>query len=347
MARWALLLADGVPGHENQSLGVLPEGVAPWRFRVAYRSRLAFLRAWLAARLPAPFGFVAGPFPWRGLLQDADRLADRLAQGNPPALLLSAGSGPAPICVLAARRLGRPAVTCMTPSLGVGPFDLALVPRHDRPHGGGKVVVTEGAPNRIELAALARAGAELRARHRLGPGPFVALLLGGESPRHAVPPQLGAAVAAACLALARSRGMELLVTTSRRTRPDTEEAVARAAAGAAYLCRGRTDPDSPVPGMLALSDLVVVTEDSVSMVSEAASSAARVLTVAVARKGLIPPRRHRAVLKALAAGGYVARTDAAGLVAAGARLLDGPPPPVLDDTRRCRAAVALLVEGTA
>jgi mitochondrial fission protein ELM1 len=158
-----------------------------------------------------------------------------------------------------------------------------------------------------------------------------------------VPPELGAAIAAACLELARSRGMDLLVTTSRRTRPDTEDAVALAASGAAYLCRGRTDPESPVPGMLALADLAVVTEDSVSMVSEAASAPARVLTVAVKRKGLIPARRHRAVLKTLAAGGYVARADAAHVAEAGARLLDGPTPPVLDDTRRCRQAVARLV----
>jgi len=336
-ARWALVLADGKPGHENQSLGALPSDIAPWRFGVAFRSRLAWLRAWLAAWLGLPA--LAGRFPWPGLITGAEALAARLEQAPPPAVVISAGSGPAPLTLLLARRLGRPAVTCMTPSVGLKGFDLALVPAHDRPRPGPKVVVTLGAPNRIEAAALAEAGAAFRARNALGEGPFVALLMGGEAPRHAIPPELGARILEGCLALARARKAGLLVTTSRRTRADTEDRMAERAGEAAYFCRGRSDPESPVAGMLALAGLAVVTEDSVSMVSEAASAPTRVLTVAVAPKGPAP-RRHAEVLASLAAGGYVVRATAEGLVPAGERLLAGPPPPVLDDTRRCREAVA-------
>jgi mitochondrial fission protein ELM1 len=340
--RWALLLADGKPGHENQSLGVLPADIAPWRLAVVYRSRAARLRAWLAARWPTPFAALAGGFPWRGVLRDADRLAARVAEAGPPALVLSAGSGPAPMTLLAARHLHRPAVTCMTPSVGLSGFDLALVPRHDRPPRDPRVVVTLGAPNRIDPAALAAAAADLQARHGLGAGPFIALLVGGDSARHAIPPDLGEAILSAAQNLAASRKAALLVTTSRRTRAETEDRMAARADETAWFCRGRTDPEPAVPGMLGLADLVIVTEDSVSMVSEAASAPARVLTVAVEAPGA-PPRRHEAVLAALEAGGYIARTDADGIVETGTALLDAPPPPVLDDTSRCREAVARLV----
>jgi mitochondrial fission protein ELM1 len=340
--RWALLLADGKPGHENQSLGVLPEGVDPWRFQVVYRSRAARLRAWLAARWPIPCGALAGGFPWRGVLRDADGLAAQVAEAGPPALVLSAGSGPAPVTLLAARHLRRPAVTCMTPSVGLSGFDLGLVPRHDRPPQDPRIVVTLGAPNRIDPAALAAAGEALKARHGLGAGPFIALLVGGDSARHRIPPELGAAIQAAALDLAASRKAALLVTTSRRTRVETEDRMGLRADETAWFCRGRTDPEPAVPGMLGLAELVIVTEDSVSMVSEAASAPARVLTVAVEAPGG-PPRRHEAVLAALAEGGYIRRTDAGGIVAAGQALLDAPPPPVLDDTGRCREAVARLV----
>jgi len=339
--RWALVLGDGKPGHENQSLGVLPEGIAPWRFPVRYRSLRAFLRACLAARLPGPFGWVAGPYPWRGVVADADRLAERLGE-SAPALVLSAGSGPAPLTLLVARRAGCPAVTCMTPSVGLCGFDLALVPRHDRARGP-RVLATLGAPNRVDPEALQAAGEALRAAHGLGPGPFVALLLGGDTPHHRIPPDLAEAILDACLHLAEARGAGLLVTTSRRTAPETEARVGSRADALAFLCRGRTDPESPVPGMLGLADLAVVTEDSVSMVSEAASAPCRVLTVAVARRGFGPRRRHRAALGALAADGYVARTTPERLTADAEALLDAPPPPVLDDTRRCRDAVRRLI----
>lgn len=339
--RWALVLADGKPGHENQSLGVLPEGIAPCRFPLAWRSRAAFLRACLAARLPWLRGWLAGPFPWHGLIRDAERLAARLREAPAPAVVLTAGSGPAPLALLLARHLGCPAVTCMTPSVGLVGFDLAFVPRHDRARGP-RIVPTLGAPNRVDPEGLRAAGEAFRARHGLGHGAFLALLLGGDTPRYRVPPDLGAAIVDACLALARSRGMGLLVTTSRRTSPETEARVAARAGDAAYLCLGRSDPESPVAGMLGLADLAVVTEDSISMLSEAASAPCRVLAVAVAPEGP-PPRRHRAALRALAAEGYVVRTQPARLVADGEALLDAPPPPVLDDTRRCRAALARLV----
>lgn len=340
--RWALVLGDLKPGHENQSLGVLPAGLAPWPFGVAYRSLGAFLRACLAARLPGPCGWVAGKFPWGGLVADAGRLAARLREAPAPALVLSAGSGPAPLALLLARRLGCPAVTCMTPSVGLGGFDLAFVPRHDRARGP-RIVPTLGAPNRVDLLTLRAAAEDLRERHGLGDGPFVALLLGGDTPRHRIPPELAEAILDGALRLARSRGAGLLVTTSRRTSPESEARVAARADECAFLCRGRTDPESPVPGMLGLADLALVTEDSVSMVSEAASAPCRVLTVAVARRGLGAPRRHRAALRALAEERYVARTTPAALVADGRALLDAPPPPVLDDSRRCREAVAHLV----
>jgi len=340
--RWAVVLADGKPGHENQSLGVLPEAIAPWRFPVVWRSRGAFLRAAVAARLPGAFGWLAGPFPWHGLLRDADGLAARLRAAPGPALVVSAGSGPAPLNLLLARHLGCPAVTCMTPSVGLGGFDLAFVPRHDRARGP-RIMATLGAPNHVDPEALQAAGEAFRARHGLGPGPFMALLVGGDTPRQRIPPDLAEAILDACLRLARARGMGLLVTTSRRTAPEAEARIAARAGAAAYVCLGRSDPESPVAGMLGLAGLAVVTEDSISMLSEAASAGRRVLAVAVAHEGPGPPRRHGMALYALAVEGYIVRTDAARLMADGEALLDAPPPPVLDDTRRCRAALAALV----
>lgn len=338
---WALVLGDGKPGHENQSLGVLPEGLEPWCFRPAFRSRPAWLRAWIASRLPVPLGGVAGRFPWGGVIGNAAELAARLEQVPLPELVVSSGSGPAPLTLLLARRLGRPAVTCMRPSTGLVRFDLVFVPRHDRYRSTPRAVTTLGAPNRIDAAALRAEGERLKAARHLKGERFVSLLLGGDAARHRLPADLAERIFDGGLRLAREGGAELLVTTSRRTRPEAEARLAARSGEAAYFCSGRTDPGNPVPGMLGLSDLVVVTEDSVSMISEAASAPCRVLTVAVERTGR--RSRHDDVLEALAAEGYVRRTTAGRLAEDGADLLRAAPPPVLDDSRRCREAVAELV----
>ncbi|MBI5137015.1 MAG: mitochondrial fission ELM1 family protein [Nitrospirae bacterium] len=335
---WALVLSDGKPGHENQSIGVLPKGLAHRVFPVTFHGRGARLRASLAARLR--WRALAGRFPWHGLIGDGAGLMALAAER--PSVVVSAGSGPAPINLLLARHLRVPAVTCMTPSVGLGGFDLALVPRHDHPPDRPNVVVTLGAPNRVDPDTLRAEGEAFRARHGLPQGRYAVLLMGGDSARFRIGVAQGLAALEGCLALAARHGMELLVTTSRRTAPDTEAAMAALAHRCAYFCAGRDDPERVVPGMLALAELAVVTEDSVSMVSEAASAPARVLALGVERKGGVP-RRHEAVLAALADGGYVRRATTTDLIAAGSALLAAAPPPRLDDTARCRAAVARLI----
>ncbi len=341
---WVLVLSDGKPGHENQSAGVVPDGVGIRSFRVEYRSKASRYRAWAAARVAMLSSLLAGAFPWGGLIRHADRLAGLAAEM--PDAILSTGSGPAPVNLLLARRLNRPAITCMTPSVGLSGFQLALVPRHDHPPQSDHIVTTIGAPNLVDSARLVEQGQAFRQRHNLPDGPFVVLLMGGDAAHFAIGPDTGVAILRGALALARELGMRLLVTTSRRTPEQTEAAMATVAESApecAYFCRGRTDPERVVPGMLALAALALVTEDSVSMVSEAASSNARVVAVAVERKGGTPPRRHEAVLSTLARDGYVARADAEHLAAVGAEWMASPPPPMLDDSARCQQAVARLM----
>ena len=339
---WALVLSDGKPGHENQSLGILPKGVEGRVLRIAYRSKPARLRAWLAARFPAVSGLLMGRFPWGGIITDSDRLNDCLAE--PPVVVLSSGSGPAPMTLHIAHHFKTPAITCMTPSVGLSHFDLALVPRHDNPPAEANIVTTLGAPNRVEPARLAVEGEAFKQHHNLTGKGYICLLLGGDSAHHAIPPETGVAILNACVELAETHGFDLLVTTSRRTREETETAMYRLHDQCAYFCRGRIDSEPVMQGMLALADLVLVTEDSVSMVSEAASCPARVVALRVPIAGNRPPRRHEAVLSALADGGYAARADVPELGSVATALLSAPAPPMLDDTTRCRAAVSQLLD---
>ena len=115
----------------------------------------------------------------------------------------------------------------------------------------------------------------------------------------------------------RRDGVGVAVTPSRRTDPAVTRVLTEALAPlGGYVWDG--SGDNPYFGMLALADAIVVTMDSVSMVSEA---------VATRRRSCWPPARpvatQRPVHRALAAGGPGPRVR---------RALEPWPVAPLDDT---------------
>ena len=103
------------------------------------------------------------------------------------------------------------------------------------------------------------------------PHPRIAVLLGGESQAFKFPPDAAAAFGTQLAALAKESGGALLVTPSRRTRPDSLGRLAGAIADVPHFVWDGTG-DNPYFAFLGLADAIVVTEDSVNMVTEAAGT---------------------------------------------------------------------------
>jgi mitochondrial fission protein ELM1 len=113
---------------------------------------------------------------------------------------------------------------------------------------------------------------------RFGPGlahlprPRVAVLIGGANAVYRTPPAICARIAAEIAALS-AQGDGLMVTFSRRTGPELESAIREALASvAANAAIWDGTGENPYFGYLGLADHVLVTEDSASMVSEAAAT---------------------------------------------------------------------------
>jgi mitochondrial fission protein ELM1 len=97
------------------------------------------------------------------------------------------------------------------------------------------------------------------------------VLLGGESQAFTFPPEQAAALGTSLAALARESGGSLLVTPSRRTLPGSVQALAATIPDVPhFLWDG--EGANPYHAFLALADVIVVTEDSVNMVTEAAGT---------------------------------------------------------------------------
>ncbi len=305
------VLADPRAGTAAQALGIAE------RLGVAHR---VVPLAWgPLARLPWPFATTLGLAPEaRGSLTPPS--------SSPwPRLVVSAGRRSAPVALWIAGRGGARTVHCMRPGFGAARFDLLVLGRHDRPaEGVPNLLPILGATHRVSAARLAEARAEWAGRLAPLPAPRVALLLGGPVRGEGMDPAIAAAVGARVAGFAGS----LLATASRRTGAAATAALGQAIAGVPHRLHawGAAGPN-PYLGFLAWADALVVTGDSVSMLSEALVTAAPLF---IADPGGLGPR-HRALAESLVAAGQ-------------ARPLAAAPDPFarapLDETARVAAAIA-------
>jgi mitochondrial fission protein ELM1 len=192
-----------------------------------------------------------------------------------PELIIGCG-GKAAVVVAALRRQMR-TVIIQHPRISLKKFDLVMAVRHDEIHGPN-VIVTRTALHRVTQARLAQAAIDWAPRLAHLPRPLVAVLVGGSNGRFRFDAQIGAQLAGALAAMIRRDKVGLIVTPSRRTAPEVRailESTLRPLGAHVHDMTG----DNPYFGMLALADAIVVTGDSVSMMSEAVATSAPVLLV--------------------------------------------------------------------
>ncbi len=218
-----------------------------------------------------------------------------------PRLSLSAGRRSAPVARWLARR-GVRTVHCMRawPSAGL---DLMVIGRHDRPSDAPGILPILGAAHRISPERLAMAREEWSALSCL-PSPRVALLVGGPVRGEEMAPVLAGALGARVAGFAGS----VLATASRRTGVPATEALAEALGRVPHRLHrwGGTGPN-PLLGFMAWADALVVTGDSVSMLSEALVTAAPLFIAPTGDEGA----RHLALHESLYAAGQARPLSAA------------------------------------
>jgi uncharacterized protein len=217
-----------------------------------------------------PWNFVSAPhWPWPLRAVEGQALA-----GPHPDLVLSCG-GMAGSVAAALRGPERRVVHVQHPRMALDKFDLIVVNRHDEVTGPN-VIVTRTALHRATPARLAQAAELWRPVFAALPRPLVAVLVGGTNGRFRLDGAVAEGLASSLAGMMERDRAGLMLTPSRRTDP-TATAVFRDRLGphGAFVWDG--NGENPYFGMLALADMIVVTIDSVSMVSEAAATAAPVM----------------------------------------------------------------------
>jgi mitochondrial fission protein ELM1 len=161
-------------------------------------------------------------------------------------------------------------VHIQTPFVNSSRFHLVVVPQHDSLRGEN-VVVTKTALHRVTAKNLTEAAQKFGAQFSALPRPLIAVLVGGSSKHLTCAPTTMCRLADGLIRAVTASGGALAITTSRRTGKQNEEVLRqRLETVPMYLWDGQ-DPN-PYLGLLALADAIVVTSDSISMVSEACAT---------------------------------------------------------------------------
>lgn len=239
-----------------------------------------------ALGLEPVFKRVRASWPWQRLpgrfwLNPLARLAEGSDRLDPPwpDVVISCGKIAAPLAA-AMRRAGGgriKAAHIQNPLMGLERFDVVVAPRHDRVRGDN-VVSTIGAIHPVTPEKLGSAALRWAPVFASLPRPLVGVLIGGSNGRFTLDASTMADFATRLGALSRQHGAGLAVTPSRRTGKTNEAVLAQALAGLpAFTWDGQGE--NPYLGILAVADLLVVTEDSVSMTSEALATGKPVYVV--------------------------------------------------------------------
>lgn len=280
-----LILSDGKAGHLRQSEGLVKlinqqlaiRGIKTNLFiqQVKFRSNIAKFIFSIAS-------LFNGKYQCQGCLGclryalTEDSLKGFMSFN--PDIIVSAGSALSTINYLLAKENQAKSLVLMRPGfLGLGKFDLVIMPKHDRPVRRKNVVVTDGALNLVDQDYLSQRSSRLGQSGLLkGPllKPCIGLLIGGDSKKFFISPEIIIELSAQIKKSAEKLNADILITTSRRTSSEVENALKKEFSNyprckLLVIASENNNPDV-IGGILGLSNIIISSPESISMISEAA-----------------------------------------------------------------------------
>ena len=254
------VLADDKTGHDIQSEGLAQ--ALGWTYRVRhlrFNQWNRFNNQLLGARLRSLDRERSDPLepPWPDLVISTGR------RTAPVARWIGEQSRGASRLVQLGRKGGEPAEA----------FDLVVSCEHFRQPWHPRRLQTLLPLNRLDPTQLAAAAERWAGLFGGAPKPHIALVVGGSSALHRLDPATARRLGAEVGAFAESLGGRLMTITSPRTGEAAARALEQGLGPQHGLHRWRAgETDNPYLGYLALADVLVVTGESESMLSEAVAS---------------------------------------------------------------------------
>ncbi len=259
------------------------------------------VQEWLLAPR-APWSWAA-PRRWPGAGRAfGDDFAAAL-QATPPDLVIGCGRQAA-LATRLAREHGARVVQILDPRIDPRHWDVVVAPAHDG-LAGANVVTLVGSLHPVDDAWLADARARFLSFGDL-PGPRTGVLLGGETAATKFDRSAFEVLATKLERTLAQQGGRVMFCGSRRSSPEIAALVReRYGADGGVVWFDDSDGANPYAGVLAWADRLIVSPDSVNMVSEACATTVPVFVAEPSRA----TGRVRAFLASLEASGRIRAQD--------------------------------------
>lgn len=288
MNKICVIIDDGVPGHRNQieavsemlleasnSLGVQNSSFKVQTVKINVKHKPGWRKKVLFYLLHPFEKHRPGSFSY--LRYQLDRADFEVVRKLKADVVISAfGKRAVDVNLWVSRNNKAKSIVVMTPKADIRCFDLAIIPRHDRIGEADNVVLTEGAPNKITQALLDEAGKALMSELKPLSDFTIGLFLGGDYKNFVMRTEVIRALINSLKETLDLTGGEILISTSRRTSPAIcdmlESSFAKDPRCRLLIIANKNNRSGIIPAMLSLCSSVVVSPESVTMISEAASS---------------------------------------------------------------------------
>jgi Lauroyl/myristoyl acyltransferase len=317
--RTVVVLDDGKAGHLNQSLAVarqiqraratqnyVPKDTDIVVVHVKYKSK--FFRTLLTfASIFVSWRCHGRMWPMKMCLESGSYTDLMKIYAD---FVVSCGSSLAPVNIFMSKENNAKNVVVMDPAIPfcLNKFNFVIAPKHDKIKQCKNIIMTTLAPNLVDIKMLEDAAGRIKASANITKNNVIGLLIGGDNPEFTLSSVLLKKILSETLKACGSSDGELLVTTSRRTSPE-QESILKEALKDEPRCKllviaNENNPAGTLAGILALSRAVVVSGESISMISEAVASGKNVIAFELDKK-CKGNTKHERLLARLAVDGYV------------------------------------------
>jgi KDO2-lipid IV(A) lauroyltransferase len=225
-----------------------------------------------------------------------------------PDIVISAGSAISAVNYLLAGENQAKSICLMRPARGLEKFDLVIAPEHDGRIKRDNAVLTEGALNLIEPNYLKQESKSLKDAGFLKGSllsPCIGILIGGNSKGFSITKNTILKLIGQVKESAEELNASVLVSTSRRTPPEGELLVKDGFINyprcKLLVIANENNHPSVVGGILGLSNIIISSPESISMISEAVASEKYVV---VFKDGNLR-KKHRCFLRNYQDKGYI------------------------------------------
>jgi len=204
--------------------------------------------------------------------------------------IISSGSLLAPLNLILAKRTYAYSIQLMIPSgMPISLFDFIIIPYHDFLRfkmSAKNIIITLGAPNlideKVEKEELEKIPSSLKVNITKK---VIIIIIGGDDQNYKISVKWIRKFHKIINFL--KEDFQFLITTSRRTEKEVEKYIEKNFTeynGFVYTEIVSHSKKTLYPAILFLSDIILVTEDSINMISEAASTGRKVIILGVERK---------------------------------------------------------------